>query len=84
MTKENLGTSRSVTLRARFQFGTRGAECATNRRELDDEGLVKTPNLQALGQPQIMFCLKLILFRVRKMIKVESTRLSRVSQSLTL
>ena len=44
----------------------------------------KTPNLQALGQPQIMFCLKLIFFRVRKMIKFESTRLSRVSQSLTL
>ena len=36
MTEKNLGTSRSVTLRARFQFGTRGAESTTNRRELDD------------------------------------------------
>ena len=35
--KKNLGTSRSVTLRARFQFGTRGAESTTNRRELDDQ-----------------------------------------------
>ncbi len=32
--QKNLGTSRSVTLRARFQFGTRGAESTTNRREL--------------------------------------------------
>ncbi len=37
--QKNLGTSRSVTLRARLQFGTRGAESTTNRRELDDEGL---------------------------------------------
>ena len=37
MTQKNLGTSRSVTLRARFQFGTRGAESTTNRRELDDQ-----------------------------------------------
>jgi hypothetical protein len=35
--KKNLGTSRSVTLRARFQFGTRGAESTTNRRERDDQ-----------------------------------------------
>ncbi len=36
ITKENMATPRSVTLRARFQFGMRGAESATNRRELDD------------------------------------------------
>ena len=41
MTKKNLGTSRSVTLRARFQFGTRGAESTTNRRELDDQMMIK-------------------------------------------
>ena len=45
-------TSKSVTLRARFQFGTRGAESTTNRRELDDERLEKLPTSKLWGNPK--------------------------------
>ena len=52
--------SRDCYLRARFQFGTRGAESTTNRRELDDQRWQKVPVSDFEGQPQIMFCFKLI------------------------
>ncbi len=68
-TQKNLGTSRSVTLRARFQFGTRGAESTTNRRELDDERLEKLPTSFGATPNNVLF--EINLFRVRKMIKFE-------------
>jgi hypothetical protein len=38
------------------QFGTRGAEGTTNRRELEDQRMIeKSPPLVLRGQPQIVF-----------------------------
>jgi hypothetical protein len=38
------------------QFGTRGAEGTTNRRELEDHRMIeKSPPLVLRGQPQIVF-----------------------------
>ena len=38
------------------QFGTRGAESTTNRRELEDQRMIeKSPPLVLRGQPQIVF-----------------------------
>ena len=38
------------------QFGTRGAESTTNRRELEDQRMIeKSPPLVLRGKPQIVF-----------------------------
>ena len=38
------------------QYGTRGAESTTNRRELEDQRMIeKSPPLVLRGQPQIVF-----------------------------
>ncbi len=49
------------------QFGTRGAEGTTNRRELEDHRMIeKSPPLVLRGQPQIVFLIVWSLIQNRE------------------
>ncbi len=80
----------------RFKFALRGAFASTADQSQTDQRRCrsKTIGLKILWQPLCGFVFKMqfsgnvlfeiIIFEVRKMIKFESTLLSRVGQSLTL
>ena len=49
------------------QYGTRGAESTTNRRELEDQRMIeKSPPLVLRGQPQIVFLIVWSLIQNRE------------------
>ena len=85
MTKKNLGTSRSVTLRAKNKLWD---DRRLSARQVAQSAIKEMPDSGTLdvlkGEAPIAVLFVTNHFPSPKMIKFESTRLSRVSQSLTL
>ncbi len=87
---------KAATCVPRFKFALRGAFASTADQSQTDQRRCrsKTIGLKYCGSPSVVLCSKctfsgnvlfeITIFEVRKMMKFESTLLSRVGQSLTL